>query len=304
LIMLQSVRCVPIRANTQPSHRISNRTFSTSSILRSDNAAPAANSSTASSFEMILSEKKGRVGFVTLNRPKALNALCDQLMTELGTALKEFDADDSVGAVVITGSTKAFAAGADIKEMAPKTYMDNYNKNSFESWQTLPTIKKPVIAAVNGFALGGGCELAMMCDIIIAGDKAQFGQPEITLGTIPGIGGTQRLVRAIGKSKAMELVLTGSRMDAKTAESAGLVSRVVPEDKLIETALEMAEKIASFSRPIVAIAKECVNKSFETSLREGLSFERRLFQSTFATEDQKEGMSAFIAKRPASWKHQ
>jgi len=255
-------------------------------------------------FEMIKSEKKGAVGIVTLDRPKSLNALCDQLMTELNTALESFDKDNEIGAIIITGSKKAFAAGADIKEMAPKTYMGVYNGKMFSQWEGVPSIRKPIIAAVNGFALGGGCELAMMCDIIIAGENAQFGQPEITLGTIPGVGGTQRLVKAIGKSKAMELILTGNRMDAKTAETAGLVSRVVPEDNLIESALEVANKIASFSKPIVAMAKECVNKSFETTLKEGLSYEKRTFQSTFATHDQKEGMRAFVNKEKPKWTHE
>jgi len=238
-----------------------------------------------------------------LDRPKALNALCDQLMTELNTALESFDKDNEIGAIIITGSKKAFAAGADIKEMAPKTYMQVYNGKMFSQWEGVPSIRKPIIAAVNGFALGGGCELAMMCDIIIAGENAQFGQPEITLGTIPGIGGTQRLVKAIGKSKAMELVLTGSKMDAKTAETAGLVSKVVPEDSLLDSALEVANKIASFSKPIVAMAKECVNKSFETTLKEGLTYEKRTFQSTFATHDQKEGMRAFVNKEKPKWSH-
>jgi len=258
---------------------------------------------TGKNFEMIQTEKKGGVGVVTLNRPKALNALCDQLMSEMSDALKSFDVDNDIGAIIITGSTKAFAAGADIKEMAPRSFMETYNGNMFSQWGTIPQIRKPIIAAVNGYALGGGCELAMMCDIIIAGEKAQFGQPEITIGTIPGVGGTQRLVRAIGKSKAMELVLTGERIDAKTAESHGLVSRVVPEEKLLDSALELANKIASHSRPIVAIAKEAVNRSFEVSLSEGLLFERRSFMSTFATNDQKEGMKAFAEKRAPKWKN-
>jgi len=250
---------------------------------------------------MIKFEKKGSVGIVTLDRPKALNALCDQLMNELNQVLKDFDRDDQIGAIIITGSKKAFAAGADIKEMAPKSYMDTFNGRMFEQWEGVNYIRKPIIAAVNGFALGGGCELAMMCDIIIAGENAQFGQPEITLGTIPGLGGTQRLVKAVGKSKAMELVLTGNKMDAKTAEASGLVSKVVPEDTLLDAALEMANKIASFSKPIVALAKDCVNRSFETTLREGLTYEKRTFQSTFATNDQKEGMRAFIAKEKPKW---
>jgi enoyl-CoA hydratase/carnithine racemase len=255
-------------------------------------------------FEMVKQEKRGNVGLVTLDRPKALNALCDQLMNELNAALFAFDKDDEIGAIVITGSKKAFAAGADIKEMAPKSYMQVFNQKMFSQWDGITNVRKPIIAAVNGFALGGGCELAMMCDIVIAGENAQFGQPEIALGTIPGIGGTQRLTRIIGKSKAMELVLTGNKMDAKTAEQAGLVSRVVPEDNLIDSALETANKIASFSKPIVAMAKECVNKAYETTLREGLSFEKRTFQSTFATHDQKEGMRAFINKEKPKWSHE
>jgi len=241
------------------------------------------------------------VGIVTLDRPKALNALCDQLMTELNIALQNFDKDNDIGAIIITGSKKAFAAGADIKEMAPKNYMEVYNGKMFSQWDGVNYIRKPIIAAVNGFALGGGCELAMMCDIIIAGENAQFGQPEITLGTIPGLGGTQRLVKALGKSKAMELVLTGNRMDAKSAEIAGLISKVVPEDNLMDSAIEMANKIASHSYPIVAMAKECVNMSFETALKEGLQYEKRTFQSTFATNDQKEGMRAFINKEKPKW---
>jgi len=247
--------------------------------------------------------KKGQVGIVTLDRPKALNALCDQLMNELNSVLIEFDRDEEVGAIIITGSKKAFAAGADIKEMAPKSYMETFNGRMFSQWEGINHIRKPIIAAVNGFALGGGCELAMMCDIIIAGENAQFGQPEITLGTIPGLGGTQRLVKAVGKSKAMELVLTGNKMDAKTAETSGLVSKVVPEDNLLDSALEMANKISSFSKPIVALAKDCVNRSFETTLREGLNYEKRTFQSTFATNDQKEGMKAFVNKEKPKWSH-
>jgi len=254
-------------------------------------------------FEMIKTEKKGPVAIVTLDRPKALNALCDQLMVELNTALEDLDKDNEVSAIIITGSKKAFAAGADIKEMAPKSYMDVYMGKMFSQWEGVSNTRKPIIAAVNGFALGGGCELAMMCDIIIAGENAQFGQPEITLGTIPGLGGTQRLVKAVGKSKAMELVLTGNRMDAKTAEAAGLVSKVVSEDTLIDSAIEMANKIASFSRPIVAMAKESVNRSFETTLKEGLQYEKKTFQSTFATDDQKEGMRAFVNKEKPKWSH-
>jgi len=250
---------------------------------------------------MVTVEKKEKVGVVTLNRPKALNALCQQLVSELAAALKSFDADPDVGCIILTGSKKAFAAGADIKEMVDKTFVENCKNQLFAELDVLPKIQKPIIAAVNGYALGGGCELAMMCDMIIAGENAKFGQPEITLGTIPGIGGTQRLVRAIGKSKAMELVLTGKSMDAKEAEATGLVCRVVPEDKLIESALETANKIASFSKPVAAMAKEAVNQAYESTLTEGLHFERRLFYSTFALNDQKEGMKAFVNKAKPTW---
>lgn len=238
-----------------------------------------------------------KVCIVRLNRPKALNALCAALITELNAQLKLADLDDRVGAIIITGSEKAFAAGADIKEMAPQTFSSAYNSNMLAFWHDVTTVRKPIIAAVNGYALGGGCELAMMCDIIIAGDKAKFGQPEILLGTIPGCGGTQRLTRVIGKAKAMEWVLTGQHYSAEEAEKAGLVARVVPADKLVAEATKTAEKIASFSKPIVAMCKEAVNASYETTLAQGVLFERRLFHSTFATADQKEGMGAFAEKR-------
>lgn len=254
--------------------------------------------------EMILVEIQGRVGLITLNRPKALNALCDQLMTELGEALRGFDADPAVGAIVVTGSEKAFAAGADIKEMKdrefPAVYLDDFIG---KRWEDVLRIRKPVVAAVAGFALGGGCELAMMCDLILAADNAKFGQPEITLGIIPGAGGSQRLTRAIGKSKAMEMILTGRMMDAVEAERANLVSRVVPVADLLPEALKLAEKIASLSAPSVAMAKEAVNAVFETTLHEGVRLERRLFQSLFATEDQKEGMAAFAEKRKPLFRH-
>ncbi len=214
-----------------------------------------------------------------------------------------FDNDNSVGAIVITGSEKAFAAGADIKEMSTRNYVECYTQNLFESWTDITKLNKPTIAAVSGFALGGGCELAMMCDIMIASESAKFGQPEITLGVIPGCGGTQRLIRAVGKSKAMEMVLTGNMIDAHQAERDGLVCKVVPNDKLIETALKMANKIASFSRPAVAMAKETVNSAYELNLAEGLRFERRIFHAMFSMDDQKEGMGAFVAKRPAKWNH-
>lgn len=254
-------------------------------------------------YEFIKAEVRGKTGLITLNRPKALNALCDGLLNDLIHAARVFDRDNNVGAIVITGSEKAFAAGADIKEMSTRNYVECYTNNQFKNWGDVAAINKPTIAAVSGFALGGGCELAMMCDIIIASESAKFGQPEITLGVIPGCGGTQRLVKAIGKSKAMEMVLTGNMITAAQAEKDGLVCRVVPNDKLITEALAMGDKIASFSRPAVAMAKETVNAAFELSLQEGLRFERRIFHSMFALEDQKEGMSAFVQKRPAQWKH-
>jgi enoyl-CoA hydratase len=255
-------------------------------------------------YENIIVETRGHVGLITLNRPKALNALCVALIDELARALDAFEADDAIGCIVLTGSEKAFAAGADIKEMKDKTYMQVYAEDFITAgWERLAQTRKPVIAAVAGYALGGGCEIAMMCDIIIAADTAKFGQPEITLGTIPGSGGTQRLTRAVGKAKAMELCLTGRLMDAVEAERAGLVARVVPAADLVAEAMKSAEKIAALSRPIVMMAKEAVNRAFETTLAEGIKFERRVFHATFATEDQKEGMAAFADKRPAAWKH-
>lgn len=254
-------------------------------------------------YEYIKAEVRGNAGLITLNRPKALNALCDGLLDDLIHAARAFDNDDKIGAIVITGSEKAFAAGADIKEMSERTFVECYTKNLFKSWMDITKINKPTIAAVSGYALGGGCELAMMCDIMIAAENAKFGQPEITLGVIPGCGGTQRLIRAIGKAKAMEMILTGSMIGAAQAERDGLVCKVVPVDQLLETALTMANKIASFSRPAVAMAKETVNAAYELNLEEGLRFERRIFHSMFALADQKEGMSAFIAKRPANWQH-
>ena len=244
-----------------------------------------------------------KTGLITLNRPKQLNALNDGLMSELGAALQAFEADEGIGCIVIAGSEKAFAAGADIGAMATLTYMEAY-KGDFitRNWEALRTIRKPVIAAVAGFALGGGCELAMMCDFIIAADTAKFGQPEIKLGIIPGAGGTQRLPRAIGKAKAMDLVLTGRMMDAAEAERAGLVSRVVPAAELLTTALAAAQTICEYSGPSVMMAKECVNRAFEGSLADGVSYERRLFHSLFATEDQKEGMDAFVNKRKPVFK--
>jgi enoyl-CoA hydratase len=254
-------------------------------------------------YANILVETRHPVGVVTLNRPKALNALNAALIDELNRALAGFEADDGVGAVVITGSDKAFAAGADIKEMQSRTYMNAYLGDFLSSWDRLAACRKPVIAAVAGYALGGGCELAMMCDIIIAADTAKFGQPEINLAVIPGAGGTQRLTRAVGKSKAMDLVLTGRMMDAEEAERSGLVSRIVPAGDLMSEALKAAEKIAGMSRPAVLMAKESVNRAYETTLAEGVRFERRLFQSLFATEDQKEGMAAFVDKRKASFRN-
>ena len=249
----------------------------------------------ATAPETILVETHGRVGLIRLNRPQALNALCDQLMQELGAQLLAFEADPGIGAVVLTGSDKAFAAGADIKEMKDRTYPleDFIGKH----WETVPRIRKPVIAAVAGFALGGGCELAMMCDFILAADTAKFGQPEINLGVIPGAGGTQRLTRAVGKAKAMEMVLTGRRIDAIEAERIGLVSRVIPADQLLAEALKVAAQIATLSPVAVAVAKDSVNRAFETTLAEGVRYERAVFLSLFGTQDQREGMAAFVEKR-------
>jgi enoyl-CoA hydratase len=248
--------------------------------------------------ETIIVERHGRVGIVRLNRPQALNALNATLRNELLGAVEAFDADADVGCILITGSDKAFAAGADIKEMADKSYIDIFRADYAADYERLTRVRKPVIAAVAGFALGGGCELAMMCDFIIAADNAKFGQPEIKLGIIPGIGGTQRLARAVGKAKAMDLILTGRMMDAAEAERSGLVARVVPAARLMEEALKVAETIAAMSQPSLLAAKEAVNRSFETSLAEGVRFERRVFHALFATKDRKEGMAAFIEKRP------
>jgi len=253
--------------------------------------------------ENIIVETRGRVGLIRLHRPQALNALNAALMRELAYAIDGFEADNNVGCVVITGSDKAFAAGADIKEMADKAFTDVFLGNFAATWDRVAHARKPIIAAVAGFALGGGCELAMQCDLIIAADNAKFGQPEIKLGIIPGIGGTQRLTHAIGKAKAMDLILTGRMMDAAEAERAGLVARIVPLASLVDEALKVAETIASMSLPSVLAAKEAVNRAFETSLAEGVNFERRVFHSLFATADQKEGMSAFVEKRPAKFVH-
>ncbi len=258
-----------------------------------------------SNFEMITTRvEAGKVAIITLNRPKQLNALSEQLMTELGTALKAFDADSNIGCMIITGSEKAFAAGADIGAMATYGFADVY-KNDYitKNWETIRSIRKPVIAAVSGFALGGGCELAMMCDFIIAADNARFGQPEIKLGIIPGAGGTQRLPRAVGKSKAMDLALTGRMMDAVEAERAGLVSRVVPLDKMMDEALGAALMICDYSQIAVMAAKESINRAFESGLADGIMFERRIFHALFATSDQKEGMDAFVNKRKAVFAH-
>ncbi|UUZ67078.1 enoyl-CoA hydratase [Polaromonas sp. P1(28)-13] len=260
------------------------------------------------SYEMIVTSTQGpdsrKVGIVTLNRPKQLNALNDQLMDELGAALKAFDADDSVGCIILTGSEKAFAAGADIGAMAQYSFADVYNNDYItRNWEQIRSIRKPVIAAVSGFALGGGCELAMMCDFIIAADNAKFGQPEIKLGIIPGAGGTQRLPRAVGKAKAMDMALTGRMMDATEAERAGLVSQVVPLDKLMDEALGAALMICSYGQPSVVAAKEAINRAFESGLSDGVMFERRLFHALFATQDQKEGMDAFVNKRKPAFKN-
>jgi enoyl-CoA hydratase len=254
-------------------------------------------------YQNIVVETKGRVGVIRLNRPQALNALNRALNMELGEAVSAFEADDNIGCMLITGSDKAFAAGADIKEMADKTFIEAYLGNFTADWDGVARARKPIVAAVAGFALGGGCELAMQCDLIIAADNAKFGQPEIKLGVIPGLGGTQRLTRAIGRAKAMDLVLTGRMMDAAEAERSGLVARVVPAANLMEEAMKVADTIANMSLPSVLAGKEAVNAALETSLAEGLRFERRTFHSLFATDDQKEGMKAFVEKRKPEWKN-
>ncbi len=248
-------------------------------------------------YKTIIVETRGRVGLITLNRPKALNALNAALIAELNQALDRYEADDDIAAIVITGSERAFAAGADVTEMHEKNFIDVVRDDFIAPWERVTRCRKPVIAAVAGYALGGGCELAMMCDIIIAAESAKFGQPEITLGTIPGSGGTQRLTRAVGKSKAMDMILTGRMMDAEEAERAGLASRVVADADVVDEAVKAADRIADMSIPVAAMAKEAVNRAFETTLAEGVRFERRLFQSTFAVEDRKEGMAAFVEKR-------
>ena len=257
----------------------------------------------AMAYETILVETRGRVGLITLNRPEALNALNATVAREVNDALDVFEADSGIGCIVLTGSKKAFAAGADSKEMQANSFPATYSDNFIAPWDRIADRRKPIIAAVAGFALGGGCEWALMCDFIIAAENAKFGQPEIKLGTIPGGGGTQRLTRIVGKSKAMDMCLTGRMMDAAEAERSGLVSRVVPVDDLLDEAIKAAEQIAALSMPIVMIAKESVNRAYETTLAEGIRFERRIFQATFATADQKEGMAAFIAKRPAKFEN-
>jgi enoyl-CoA hydratase len=254
-------------------------------------------------YANVIVETHGAVGLIRLNRPHALNALSAALMADLDAALEAFEADPAIGAIVLTGSEKAFAAGADIKEMQDKTFAEAFLDDFIAKWERLTRVRKPVVAAVAGFALGGGCEIAMMCDFILAADTAKFGQPEIKLGVIPGAGGTQRLTRAVGKAKAMEMILTGRMMDAEEAERSGLVSRVLPAASLIEEAVKVAGSIAALSRPAVFAAKEAVNRAYETTLAEGVKFERRIFHSLFATEDQKEGMRAFAEKRAAAFKH-
>ena len=254
-------------------------------------------------YQNILVETQGRVGTIRLHRPQALNALNKALIAELTQAIETFDADEKIGCMLITGNDKAFAAGADIKEMADKPFIDAYLGDFVSNWNAAARARKPIVAAVAGFALGGGCELAMQCDIVIAADTAKFGQPEIKLGVIPGIGGTQRLTRAVGKAKAMDLILTGRMMDAAEAERCGLVARVVPLAELMNEAMKAADTIASMSLPSVMVAKEAVNRAFEVSLAEGVAFERRVFHALFATEDQKEGMAAFVEKRPAQFKN-
>jgi enoyl-CoA hydratase len=254
-------------------------------------------------YQHILIETRGKIGIIRLNRPQALNALNAALIGEVTVAVQAFEADAAIACMIVTGSEKAFAAGADIKEMVEKSYMDAFMGDFAAGWDALARARKPIVAAVAGFALGGGCELAMMCDLVIAADNAKFGQPEIKLGVIPGIGGTQRLTRAVGKAKAMDLCLTGRMMDAAEAERAGLVARIVPLASLMDEALKVAETIASMSLPVLMIAKESVNRAFETTLAEGIRFERRVFHSLFATADQKEGMAAFIEKRPAKFQN-
>ncbi|MGH1352375.1 MAG: enoyl-CoA hydratase [Methyloligellaceae bacterium] len=255
-------------------------------------------------FNCLNLDRRGKVGLITLDRPDALNALNSELISEICKALDDLETDEHIGCVVITGSEKVFAAGADIKEMQPKSYIDAFQEDFIAPWDRIANNRKPIIAAVAGHALGGGCELAMMCDFIIAADNAKFGQPEITLGVMPGVGGTQRLTRIVGKSKAMDMCLTGRTMGAEEAERCGLVSRVVPANELLDTALKAAEKVGEFSKPIVAMTKQSINRSYESTLAEGIRYERQVFYSMFATEDQKEGMAAFIEKRQPKFKDQ
>ncbi|CBN74616.1 enoyl-CoA hydratase [Ectocarpus siliculosus] len=266
-------------------------------------ALSSSSSSSNAKFDNVLVERRERVGIVTFNRPKALNALNSGLIQDICSAAEAFEGDPEVGAIVLTGSDRAFAAGADIKEMASLTFSEAYGENRFKEFARLTSIRKPIIAAVNGYALGGGCELAMMCDIILAGEKAMFGQPEITLGVIPGWGGTQRLIRAVGKSKAMEMVLTGNQIDAHQAEREGLVARVYPAEELVDQAVAIAAKIGSMSLPVALMAKEATNAAYEGTLAEGCRLERRMFHSCFALDDQKEGMAAFAEKRAPKWTH-
>ena len=253
--------------------------------------------------QVVLSEKRGKVGLITINRPDALNAVNSEVMDGLISAAAKFDADESIGCIVITGEGKAFVAGADIKEMQEKSYMDMFMANKLVEWDGFAATRTPMIAAVNGFALGGGCEMAMMCDMIFASDKAKFGQPEIKLGVIPGWGGSQRFTRAVGKAKAMDMILTGRMMDAEEAERSGLVARIFPHDSLMEETMKVAEEIANYSAPSVMLGKQAVNRSFETTLQEGVNFERHIFYSLFSTEDQKEGMTAFTQKRAPKFKN-
>jgi len=291
-----TVRCFTNTA-TSSSNATNTATSSQAGDAQGSGGAPI----DANGFQSILTEKKGAVGILTLNRPKQLNALSDQVMLEVIKALQLFQEDKSVGVIILTGNGKAFAAGADIKEMSKKNFPEVLKTDMLEFWAQVTKIRKPIIAAVNGYALGGGCELAMMCDIIIAADTASFGQPEVKIGTIPGGGGTQRLIREIGKSRAMEMILTALPITAQEAEKYGLVSRIVPTAKLMEETLKTAEAIASMSQPVVALAKEAVNAAYESNLQHGLGFERRLFHSTFALSDRKEGMTAFMEKRAPQW---
>lgn len=284
--------------------RLRNITAQLRTYKQDEQALKGAPTSADAQNNLVKTEIRGRVGIVTLNRPSALNALNDQLMQQVGQAFLAFDNNNDIGCIVLNGSGRAFAAGADIKEMSDKSYYHMSTFDKIKPWEIISSVKLPVVAAVHGFALGGGCEIAMMCDIIVASEETKFGQPEITIGTIPGAGGTQRLTKAVGKSKAMEMVLTGQSITAKQAMESGLVSRVVSLDKLLDTALDIANKIASMSRPVVILAKESVNASFNTTLQQGMQVERRLFHSTFALKDQKEGMKAFAEKRKPNFVHQ